>query len=138
MHESLTRIHSVPAASPRAFGYMLVLVFVALGSYPLLQGGFPHWWALSLAVPSLGMALIAPTVYSGLTRLWIRLGTLLGWVVAPLALALLFFGVFVPMGVVMRILGRDVLGLSYDSDAGSYWIPRKPAGPSGASLKYPF
>lgn len=138
MHEALSRTHTVPAASPRAFGFLLVVVLAALGFYPLLHGDLPRWWALGLAIPTYGLAMIAPTVYSGLTRAWIRLGALLGIVVAPLALALLFFGVMTPMGWVLRVFRRDILGLSYDSAAPSYWVPRCPPGPEGSSLKNPF
>ncbi len=138
MHEMLNRTHSAPAASPRAFGLMLVVVLAVLGGYPLLQQSSPRWWAFGLAVPVLALAIIAPSVYSGLTRAWIRLGTLLGVVVAPLALALLFFGVFTPMGWGLRVIRRDILCLSYDSTARSYWVPRRPPGPEGASLKNPF
>jgi ABC-type transport system involved in cytochrome c biogenesis permease component len=138
MHETLVRSHAAPAASPRAFGLMLIVVLAGLGFYPVLHDDVPRWWALALAIPALGLALIAPTVYSGLTRAWIRLGALLGIVVAPLALALLFFGVMTPMAWVLRVFRRDILGLSYDSAAPSYWVPRHPPGPEGASLKNPF
>ena len=79
-----------------------------------------------------------PELLGGLNRLWIRFGVLLGKVVSPIALGVLFYGVLAPMGVVMRLMGKDPLRLKLDSGANSYWIRRKPPGPPPDSMTNQF
>jgi len=71
-------------------------------------------------------------------RLWTRFGLLLGKVISPIMLGLLFFAVLVPIGALMRIFGQDPLRLKRDTAAGSYWIPRQPPGPPPGSLTNQF
>jgi hypothetical protein len=75
---------------------------------------------------------------AGLNRWWIKLGVLLGKLVSPIALGVLFYGVFFPMGVVMRLAGKDPLRLKRDADAASYWVLRKPPGPPPNSMTNQF
>jgi len=138
MHENLQRQHPYRTASPRAFGLLLTVVLGIVAFYPLLDRGAPRWWISGIAFLTLAAALFAPSVYALPNRAWTRLGTLLARVVSPIALVVIFYGVFVPMAWCMRLFGRKPLELSYDSDADSYWIERKPPGPDSASLRNPF
>ena len=117
---------------------MLAAILTFVAAQPLLHLDQPRWWAMGLALTALLLAVAVPSVYSAPNRAWLRLGALLARVVAPIALTILFFGVFTPMGWLLRLLGRDSLRLAYDRDARSYWIVRQPPGPDGSSLKYPF
>jgi hypothetical protein len=138
MHENLNRPHAVRAASPRAFGLMATAVLFLVALQPLLVHAAPRWWVLALAAAALVLAVLAPAVYALPNRAWMRLGALLARVVSPVALVVLFYGVFTPMGWLMRIVHREPLRLTREGDARTYWIEREPAGPDGASLKYPF
>jgi hypothetical protein len=84
------------------------------------------------------LALVKPALLAGLNRLWMKLGVLLGKVVSPIALGILFYGVFTPLGAVIRITGKDPLRLKFDPDAKSYWIPREPPGPPPGSMTNQF
>ena len=138
MHESFEAHHATRAASPRAFGLMLVAIFTLVALWPLVSAQPMRWWALVLALPVALLAWLAPQAFAVPNRAWMKLGELLARVVAPVALALLYFGMFVPMGWIMRATGRDPLRLRRDPAAASYWIEREPPGPSGASMTHPF
>jgi len=84
------------------------------------------------------VALIKPTLLTGLNKLWIKLGLLLGKVVSPIALGILFYIIITPIGLLIRINGKDPLRLKFDPNAKSYWIPREPPGPPPDSFKNQF
>jgi hypothetical protein len=138
MHESFEPMHEVRAAPPRAFGLMVAVVLALIGLYPLLAKAPPHYWALVAAVPVALLAWRAPRIFAAPNRLWMKLGELLARVVAPIALGLLYFGMFVPTGWLMRVCGHDPLHRKRDPGAETYWIERDPPGPSGESLAHPF
>jgi hypothetical protein len=109
-----------------------------IGAWPLLYGAPPRWWAGGIAAVFAIVAMAKPALLAGLNRLWIKLGILLGKVVSPIALAIVFYGVIAPIGVVMRLTGKDPLRLKYDATAPSYWIPREPPGPPPDSMNNQF
>jgi hypothetical protein len=137
-HEDLTREQYVEGSSDRSFGLVIaaVLLLVALG--PLRHGHTPRWWALAVAAVFALVAMAKPALLARLNRLWMKLGILLGKVVSPIALGILFYGVLTPMAVAIRLTGKDPLRLKLDPGADSYWIPRKPPGPSPDSMTNQF
>jgi len=138
IHESFEPHHDVRAASPRAFGLMLAAVSLLVGLWPLLSEQSPRWWALVPALLAGVLGWRTPQIFAGPNRAWMKVGALLARIVAPIALALLYFAMFVPMGWWMRVTGRDPLRLRREPGAASYWIEREPPGPSGESLNHPY
>ena len=139
------KIHERPAGdepakggSDRGFGVVFVVVFVAIGLFPLLNGGPPRAWALGIAATFLAAALVWPALPAPLNRVWFKFGLLLQRVVNPLVMALIYFAVVTPTGLVMRALGKDPLRLKYDPDARSYWSHRDPPGPERESMQNQF
>jgi hypothetical protein len=65
---------------------------------------------------------------------WGRLGLLMGAVVNPIVMAVLFFGVVTPMALLMRWMSKDVLRLRWDAQARTYWLPREPPGPDPETM----
>ncbi|MDH3314189.1 MAG: SxtJ family membrane protein [Gammaproteobacteria bacterium] len=137
-HEDLSRDQQVEGSSDRSFGLVFAGVFLLIAAWPLWYGATPRWWAAGIAAVFAVVAVMRPALLAGLNRLWIKLGVLLGKVVSPIALGILFYGVVVPIGVVMRLTGKDPLRLKLDSGADSYWIPRKPPGPPPDSMTNQF
>ena len=137
-HEDLSRNQHVEGSSDRAFGLVFTGVFFVIAVWPLFHGEALRWWASGLAAVFALAALVKPALLAGLNRLWIKLGVLLGKVVSPIALGILFYGVFTPLGVLIRLTGKDPLRLKFDPDADSYWIPRKPPGPPPDSMTNQF
>jgi Saxitoxin biosynthesis operon protein SxtJ len=137
-HEDLTREQHVEGSSDRGFGLVVTGVFLLVALGPLRHGQTPRSWAFAVASVFALIALLKPILLSRLNWLWTKLGILLGKVVSPIALAILFYGVLTPVAVVMRFTGRDPLRLKLDPEADSYWIERKPPGPPPDSMTNQF
>lgn len=137
-HESLHRQQHVEGSSDRGFGLVFAAVFVIIASWPLIHAQAPRWWAFGLAAVLAAIAAAKPGLLARANRLWIRFGVVLGNVVGPLAVGVLFYTIVAPLGFVMRLTGKDPLRLNLDRAADSYWIARKPPGPPPDSLTNQF
>jgi Saxitoxin biosynthesis operon protein SxtJ len=137
-HEELTRDHVVEGSSDRSFGFVFAAVFVIIAAWPLFAAQAPRWWALAVAAGFALVALAKPRLLAPLNRQWMKLGLLLGRIVSPVALGVLFYLVLTPIGALMRLAGKDPLRLRLDAGAGSYWIPRQPPGPPPDSMTNQF
>lgn len=133
-HEDLSRHQKIEGSSDRSFGLVFGGVFLLIAAWPLWYGATPRWWAAGMATVFAVVAVMRPALLAGLNRLWTKLGVLLGKLVSPIALGVLFYCVLVPIGVVMRIAGKDPLRLKRDAGTASYWIPREPPGPPRDSM----
>lgn len=137
-HEDLTRHQHVEGSTDRAFGLVFAGVFLVIAGWPLFHGEAPRWWAAGVAAAFALVALVKPALLAGPNRYWIKLGILLGKVVSPIALGVVFYGAITPLGAVMRLVGKDPLRLKRDPGADSYWIPREPPGPPPDSMTNQF
>ena len=137
-HERLVRDEEIRGSSDRSFGLLFAVVFTVVGLWPLIHGGALRLWFLGLALAFLVVASLRPGLLSPLNRLWTRAGLLLHHVVNSIILALLFFLVVTPTGLVMRLLGKDSLRLRFQPEAKSYWIARQPPGPPSDGMKNQF
>lgn len=139
MHELSPR-HVVPVENPseRSFGLVFFVFFLAVSSYPLISGQSIRLWALGVAGVFLLLSLAAPMALAPLNRVWMKFGALLHSIVSPLALAVGFFLTVLPIGLLMRLFGKDPLRLRLDPMADSYWILREPPGPEADSLNNQF
>jgi len=81
---------------------------------------------------------VRPTLLSGASKLWMKFSLMLSRIMNPLVIALMYYVVFVPVGLILRALGKDMLRLKADRNALSYWIPRTPPGPSRGSMDNQF
>jgi len=137
-HEDLGREQHLEGSSDRAFGLVIAGVFLLVGVGPLRHGHPLRWWACTAAGALALIALLKPALLARANRLWTKLGVLLGKVVSPIALGILFYGVLTPIAIVMRLAGKDPLRLKLDRSANSYWIVRKPPGPPPDSMSNQF
>jgi hypothetical protein len=137
-HEDLTREQYVEGSSDRNFGLVIAAAFLLIGLGPLRHGHTPRWWALALACVFALVAVSRPALLARLNRLWMKLGIVLGKVVSPIALGILFYGVLTPLAAVIRLTGKDPLRLKLDRAAESYWITRTPPGPAPDSMTNQF
>lgn len=137
-HEDLAREQHVEGSSDRAFGLVVAAAFLLVTLGPLRHGHAPRWWALAVASVFALIAVLKPVLLARLNRLWTKLGILLGKVVSPIALGILFYGVLTPVALIMRLARKDPLRLKLDHDADSYWIVRKPPGPPPDSMTNQF
>ena len=137
-HERLVPEEPVAGGSDRGFGFVMTGLFTVVGLFPLLDGAAPRPWALAVAGAVLGLALVKAELLAPLHKVWFKLGLLLHRIVSPVVLALLFYGVVTPTGLILRALGKGPLRLRFDRGAASYWIPRDPPGPDAESMKNQF
>jgi hypothetical protein len=137
-HEYLGHEEAVRAGSDRSFGLVFTGVFIVIALFPLLGGRPLRLWALLVATAFLGVALLRPRLLAPANRLWLAFGLLLHRVTSPLILGMLFFLMFTPMGLLMRVLRRDPLRLRWEATAPSYWIPRQPPGPEPDTMRNQF
>ena len=122
----------------RNFGFTFAAVFALLGAWLTWKShrlGIP---ALLLAVAFALVALTFSRLLHPLNIVWMRFGELLNRIVSPIVLGLIFFGIFAPVGLLFRLLGRDVLQRSFDVKRPSYWTERTPPGPARDNFPHQF
>jgi hypothetical protein len=137
-HESYDRPEDIQGSSNRSFGLVFGGFFAIVGLLPLVTGGQIRYWALLVGAVFLVLGLAIPSVLAPLSRVWMKFGHLLHRIVSPIVLGIMFFLVVTPVGVLMRLLGKDPLRLKSDREAKTYWIAREPPGPAPESLRDQF
>ena len=135
LHEAFDREEAAEMSSDRSFGFVVGSVLALIGAIGFVRESH-HWiWWSSAAALLLAAALLAPGRLGPLNRLWTRFGLLLAAVVSPIVLAMLFYLCVTPVGILMRLVGKDPMQLEFHPEADSYWIRRDPAGPEPDTLK---
>ena len=137
-HESFDRDEAVRGPSDRNFGLVFAVVFAVIGLLPWVFGRPVRTWGIVAAALFLAVALVAPRILAPLNKLWLKLGLLLHRVVSPIVLGIMFFLVITPMGLLMKVFGKDPLRLRFDRGASTYWIAREPPGPPPDSFSDQF
>lgn len=135
LHEIDERQYQIKQSSDRSFGIVFTVLFALIGIWPLLDATAPRWWAILIAVVLLVIAIFRPPILAPLNRAWTRFGLLLHGVVNPILMALMFYLAVTPIGLLMRLAGKDPLRTRFDDTAVSYWIHRDPPGPPPSSMK---
>lgn len=110
--------------SEKGFGLVFACVFFLYGMSPLLHSGSAHLWALCVSGAFLTAAFLKPEILTMPNTLWIKFGYLLGHVVSLVVLSLLYFALFTPLGLLLKLCGKDVLELKRQSSRASYWKSR--------------
>jgi hypothetical protein len=124
--------------SNRSFGLVFAGFFVLVALLPAVHGAPIRVWAAAVAAAFLAAAFFAPRLLQPLNRAWFALGQLLHHVVNPVIMAVMFYGAILPMALLLRALGKDLLRLERDPKADSYWIAREPPGPAPGSMSKQF
>lgn len=125
----------IKIGSERNFGIVFASVSAIVAFLPLVHGDPPRLIFLALALAFLATAFFAPRLLRVPNRLWFRFGMLLGAIVAPIVMTLVYVTTFLPIGLGMRLLGKDLLSLRTDPQAKSYWIERSDK-PRSMKLQY--
>ena len=108
----------------KSFGVVFSIVFLIIALYPITNSEDIHLWAIIISAVFLLLAFVAPQVLALPNKLWFKFGMLLGSIIAPVVMALVYFITVVPTGLIMRLLGKDLLKQKLDKNAKSYWIKR--------------
>ena len=109
--------------SNRSFGIVFFTVFLILSLYPLVNSESIRIWSLIISIIFLVLGLLNAKILTPLNKLWFKFGILLGKIVSPFVMGIIFFLVVTPIGLIMRLFGKDVLNLKYNKNK-SYWIEK--------------
>ncbi len=115
----------IKVSSNRSFGIVFSFVFLIIALWPLLSEGQIRFWFLIASLIFLILGLLNSKILYPLNRLWFKFGILLGAIVSPIVMGIVFFLVVTPTAWIMRMLGKDLLGKKYDKKKDSYWIKRR-------------
>jgi hypothetical protein len=137
-HEFQAREEVLKISSERSFGLVFAGFFALLGALGLYHGGTSWYYWFPLAALFAALAYAAPSVLAPLNRLWAIFGHLLHTVISPLVLGVLFYVCVTPIGVLMRLTGKDPMRQRFEPAAKSYWIIREPPGPAPETFKNQF
>ena len=114
----------VKLGSNRSFGIVFFIVFVLIAIYPLINQGEVRIWSLIISFLFLFLGLLNSKILTPLNKLWFRFGLFLGKIISPIIMAVIFFLVVTPIGLLMRLFGKDILNLKLNKKKTSYWIEK--------------
>ena len=113
----------VKISSNRSFGIVFFVVFLLVALYPLIHAEEIRLWSLIISIIFLILGLLNSKILGPLNKIWFKFGILLGKIVSPLIMGIIFFLIVTPIGFIMRLLRKDVLNLKYNKNK-SYWIEK--------------
>ncbi len=125
-------------SSDKTFGTFFGLLALGVGAWPMISGGRPIHSLLGIGATLMLVAWLKPSLLGPLNRLWFEFGLLLHKLISPVVLGLIYLTSVVPVGLAMRMFGKDPLRRRFEPELQSYWIPRDPPGPQADSLPRQF
>ena len=112
-------------SSNKSFGLLFFVVFLILGLWPLKNGESLNFYFITVSIVFLILGLLNSKFLSPLNKSWIKLGEILGIIIAPIVMALVFFVILTPVSIFVRLFGKDLLRLKFLKEKETYWIKRK-------------
>ena len=109
--------------SNRNFGIVFSIVFLIVSLWPLLSQNDIRIWSLIISGIFFVLGLINSNLLLPLNKIWFKFGILLGNFVAPIVMGIVYFMVVTPTGLIMRLLGKDILNLK-KNNKDTYWIEK--------------
>ena len=114
----------IKISSNRSFGLLFFVVFLIVSLWPLTHEGSIRIWSVIISAVFLILGLINSKLLTPLNLLWFKLGMILGAIISPIVMGIVFFLVVTPTGFILRIMGKDLLNKKYDKEKETYWIKR--------------
>ena len=118
----MTKKEKLP--SNRNFGLVFFVFFLIIGLWPLLGTNEIRYWSIFFSVIFFLLGITNSKLLNPLNKIWFNFGILLGKMISPLVMGIIFFLVVTPIGVIMRVFGKDILSLKYNKKNKSYWIEK--------------
>ena len=113
----------IKISSNRSFGIVFFIVFLLIGTYPLFNDDHVRIWSLIISIVFLILGLLNSKILFPLNKIWFKFGILLGKIISPLIMGLIFFVVVTPIGLLMRLFNKDLINLKFNKSK-SYWIEK--------------
>ena len=111
-------------SSNRSFGLLFFIVFIVVGLWPTIKGEEANIYLILISLFFLILGLINSKILSPFNKVWIKFGEILGSVIAPIIMALVFFVFLTPISFLVRAFGKDLLEIKFNKKKKSYWINR--------------
>ena len=113
----------IKIGSNKSFGIVFSIVFLVIAFWPMLNGNEINYWLLAISIVFLILGLINSKILTPLNKIWFKFGILLGNVVGPIVMGIIFFLIVTPTSIIMKLLGKDLLNLKKNNN-NSYWIEK--------------
>ena len=110
-------------SSNKSFGILFFIVFLIIGLWPLYHSNPIRLWSIIVAVIFLILGLLNSRILSPFNKIWIKIGELLGKVIAPIVMAIIYFFIVTPIAILLKLLRKDLLKIKF-SPVTTYWIKR--------------
>ena len=107
----------------KSFGILFFIVFLLIAIWPIIASEPVRIWAIIVSLIFLLLGIINSKLLTPLKQGWIKLGEILGKVIAPIVMGFIYFLIITPIGLLMRLLGKDLLSIKFNKEK-SYWIKR--------------
>ena len=120
----MTSNSEIKSSSNRSFGLVFFVVFLIVALWPLKYEEDIRLWSLILSIIFFILGIFNSKLLTPLNKLWFKFGIFLGVIVSPIIMGMVFFLVVTPTGVLMRILGKDLLKTRKVKNTSTYWIKR--------------
>ena len=114
----------IKISSNRSFGIVFFIVFLLIALYPLTYSQDIRIWSVIISIIFLVLGFFNSKILTPLNKLWFKFGIFLGKIISPIIMGIIFFLVVTPIGILMRLLGKDLINLKYNNNK-SYWIEKK-------------
>jgi len=114
---------NIKIGSNKSFGIVFFVFFLLVGIFPLLSNENIRTWSIILSIVFLILGLLSSSILSPLNKIWFKFGILLGNIVSPVVLGIVFFIIVTPTSLIMKILAKDIIGLK-KSIKKTYWIEK--------------
>tara|TARA_B100002051_G_C16684947_1_gene612049 strand:+ start:219 stop:611 length:393 start_codon:yes stop_codon:yes gene_type:complete len=115
----------IKISSNKSFGLVFFVIFIIVALWPLLNDGNIRIWSIIVSIIFLILGLLNSKILTPFNKLWMRLGALLGIIVSPIVMGVVYFGIITPIGLIMKLFGKDVLNLKLDKNKKTYWTLKK-------------
>ena len=109
----------------RSFGLLFFTVFLAFALWPLTKKGEINLYLISIALIFLILGLLNSKILTPLNKSWIKFGELLGRIIAPIVMVIVYFIILTPISLLVRLFGKDLIGIKFNKNLKTYWIKRK-------------
>ncbi len=119
----MTQNDEIKLGSNRSFGIVFFIVFLLISLYPLINDNDLRIWSLVISLFFLFFGLLNSKILTPLNKAWFKFGIFLGKLISPIIMGTIFFLVVTPIGLFMRMLGKDLINLKYNTK-NTYWIEK--------------
>ena len=121
---NIMKNNEIKISSNKSFGIVFAIVFFLIALWPIIKSDDIRIWSLIVSIIFLILGIMNSSILTPLNKIWFRFGIFLGNLIAPVVMGIIFFFVVTPIGLIMRLFGRDLIKLKKNNE-NSYWIEKK-------------